>query len=124
MRKYQPSNGTEGMFFVETYCMNCLHCDPNPDGEKQCGILARTMAFDAKDDEYPEEWAYDDENKPTCTKHQKWDWGNDGDPDDPDNPKAPQPEDPNQLMLFSITDDIPKTTQPVKPTLKPVKNEL
>jgi len=105
MDKYQPSNGTEGMSFIEDHCMQCLHCDPDPSGAKQCKILCATMCFNVNDKEYPNEWVYIDD-KPTCTKWQKWDWGEDGDPDDPNNPKAPPVDDPNQLMLFSVSDDI------------------
>ena len=106
MRKYQPSNGTEGSFFIEEYCMNCLHCDPDPSGKKQCEILCATMVYDIKDKEYPMEWIYDENDSPCCTKWQKWDWGNDGEPDDDNNPKAPIPVAPNQLMLFSVADEI------------------
>lgn len=105
MRKYQPSNGTEGDYFISEHCMQCLHCDPDPSGAKQCEILCATMCFNVTDKEYPKEWCYIDD-KPTCTKWQKWDWGEDGDPDDPNNPKAPPVDDPNQLMLFSVADDI------------------
>lgn len=105
MKKYRPSNGTEGEYFMDKHCMNCLHCDPDPDGAKQCEILMRAMCYSVNDEEYPTEWTYIDD-KPTCTKWQKWDWGNDGDPDDDNNPKSPIVYDPNQLMLFSITDEI------------------
>jgi len=118
MRKYQPSNGSEGAMFTEKYCMNCLHCNPDPDGEKQCEILCRTMCYDVTDKEYPNEWVYIDD-KPTCTKWHKLDWGNDGDPDDPNNPKAPIPEDPNQLMLFSIADDVLENHKVKAEILKP-----
>lgn len=105
---YEPSNGTEGMIFTDKFCMQCLHCDPDPEGEKQCEILCATMCFSKKDKEYPREWIYDAEGNPTCTKWQKWDWGNDGDPDDPDNPNKPpyEPNDPNQLMMFSVADEV------------------
>lgn len=98
-RKYRPSNGTEGMAFEESYCMQCFHCDPNPEGKKQCKILLAVMCYDTKDPEYPKEWIYDENNKPTCTKFKKWDWGKDGDPDYPDNPNYTPPDDPNQLVL-------------------------
>ena len=99
MRAYQPSNGTEGHIFMEHYCMQCIHCDPNPEGVKQCNVLMRSMAYNVKDPEYPREWVYVND-KPTCTKWSKWDWGNNGDPDDPSNPKAPTPPPPaNQLMI-------------------------
>ena len=98
-RLYQPSNGTEGMMFTETYCMNCLHCNPDPHGKKQCEILLATMLFSTNDPEYPKEWVYDENDDPCCTKWKKWDWQKDGDPDDPENPKAPPFIDPNQLSL-------------------------
>lgn len=99
MRHYRPSNGTEGTCFEEKFCMNCINCDPNPNGKKQCDIWMHAIMFDLNDEEYPKEWVYDHEDNPTCTAHVKWDWGNDGNPDDPDNPKVVPPDDPNQLCL-------------------------
>lgn len=103
MKPYRPSNGTEGTWFTEKYCMNCINCDPNPEGKKQCNILMRSFCYGINDKEYPKEWIYDYNDKPSCTAWVKWDWGNNGDPDDPNNPNAPIPEDPNQLcMPFDI----------------------
>lgn len=97
--RYMPSNGTEGMSFEEDHCMQCINCDPNPSGKKQCKIWFNAI------NSWPQgiaQWIYRD-GKPTCTNFVKWDWGNDGDPDDPDNPKAPPPPlDPNQLSLFPL----------------------
>jgi hypothetical protein len=101
IRKYRPSNGTEGDGFMSNHCYQCIHekfIHTNQHG-KQCDILDRTMMHGVDDEEYPTEWVYNENNKPTCTNWEKWDWGNDGDPDDPDNPKAPVVEDPNQLCL-------------------------
>lgn len=98
-RKYRPSNGTEGEYFVDEHCMNCFHCDPDPCGKKQCDILCRSLIYNTSDPEYPKEWVYDENDKPTCTAWKKWDWGNDGNPDDPENPKFVPPDDPNQLCL-------------------------
>lgn len=99
---YRPSNGTEGMWFDEKFCSNCIHQHPDPDNKKQCLLILHAMCYDERDKEYPREWCYKN-NEPTCTKFQKWDWGNDGDPDDPENPKAPPPPpDPNQLDLFPL----------------------
>lgn len=100
MNKYLPSNGTEGMAFTDAYCMQCINCNPNPEGKKQCDILCRSMAYDVNEDEYPKEWTYDKEGRPICTSWNKWDWDTQGDPDDPENPKAPVPFNPNQLLLF------------------------
>ena len=103
---YRPSNGTEGESFVDEYCMNCLHCDPDPNGKKQCEILLATLCFSPNEPEYPREWIYDALGNPKCTNHIPWDWGKNGDPDDPDNPnKPPDPPDPNQLQMFPLYPD-------------------
>lgn len=100
---YQPSNGTEGMWFEDQFCDHCIHCDPNPEGSKQCELLCNAYCFSPGDKEYPKEWVYDSLGHPTCTAHIQWDWGTDGDPDDPDNPKAPPPPpDPNQHDMFPL----------------------
>lgn len=107
-KKYRPSNGTEGMCFIEKWCDNCIHEKYNHtmnDNDKKCDILSRSMIYDLKDKEYPNEWVQD-ENGARCTAWTKWDWGNDGDPDDRDNPKTPIPDDPNQLVMPFIFDEI------------------
>ncbi len=113
MKRYRPSNGTEGEIFIDNYCMQCINCDPDPCGEKQCEIMLRTLLFDLNDPEYPEEWIVNDEGFPVCTAWQKWDWGKD---DDPDKPRTPPPVPPppvpnNQLMLFTDFDEIIYTKQ-------------
>lgn len=83
MKKYQPSNGTEGMIFMEHFCENCIHekylQDPEKfDDEKdKCRILSNSMIYSVNDPEYPIEWTYDENDKPTCTNWVKWDWDND-----------------------------------------------
>lgn len=104
--KYRPSNGTEGMMFTEHFCDRCINQHPDPDNKKQCMILCRSMCYSVDEPEYPEEWIYDENDRPTCTAWIKWDWGNDGDPDDRDNPKAPMPFNPNQLVMPFILDEI------------------
>lgn len=104
---YIPSNGTEGMSFMEDFCDQCLHQNPDPDPEttkaKNCEICMRTMCYHPNEPEYPREWIYLPNGKPTCTKFVKWDWNRDGDPDDPDNPnRPPDPPDPKQLNLFPL----------------------
>lgn len=99
MNKYRPSNGTEGMWFEDKFCMRCINCDPNPDGKRQCEIMMRAFLYSINEPDYPKEWIYDHNDKPTCTAWVKWDWGNDGDPDDPENPNYPVPDDPNQLVM-------------------------
>ena len=99
-RLYQPSNGSEGDWFTEKFCMKCIHCNPDPTGKKQCDILCRSLGFNITDPQYPREWIYNDKGKPTCTAHKPWDWNKQGDPDDPKNPNYVQPEDPAQLKLI------------------------
>lgn len=95
IKKYQPSNGTEGDIFYETYCMNCKHCDPHPLGDKQCEILLLTMIHNVTDPEYPSEWTYDKAGNPICTKFDFWDWVENGEP-----PEENTFVNPNQLTLF------------------------
>lgn len=97
---YRPSNGSEGMWFTDTYCMRCKNCNPDPEGEKQCEILLATLLYDVGEPEYPKEWVYKFGN-PTCTAYDKWDWLELGDPDDPENPNYQMPYNPNQLDLFN-----------------------
>lgn len=73
--KYQPSNGTEGEYFFESWCCHCARdkamregadfdeCDDN----EKCEIIALTMAFKPTDAEYPPEWQYDKNGQPCCT---------------------------------------------------------
>lgn len=115
-QSFRPSNGTEGMMFMDAFCDNCLHekwSHTHNDHDKKCPILSATMLYDKKEKGYPEEWVYNDEGWPVCTAWHKWDWGNDGDPDDPDNPnyRPPDLDNPNQLCLPFLFDEIgiPKT---------------
>jgi len=106
MKKYQPSSGSEGEYFMSCFCEKCIHekyIHTTNDNDKKCDIWTRSMVYDINEKEYPIEWTYDENGKPTCTAFVKWDWGNDGDPDDPDNPNKPFiPEPPNQLHLFPL----------------------
>jgi len=104
-RKYRPSNGTEGMGFTEAFCDNCLNQHPDPDNKKQCMILCRTMCYDINEKEYPEEWIYGEDGEPTCTAFVKWDWGKDDDGNWIEPPPPPF-DDPNQLCLPFIFDEI------------------
>lgn len=102
--KWQPSNGTEQMSFVETYCMNCIHekfQHTLNENDKKCDILSRTFLHDVKDPEYPIEWQRDENGQGICTAHQHWDWGDDDDDGGLKDPPDPVP--PNQLSLFPLT---------------------
>lgn len=114
--KYRPSNGTEGMFFTEHFCAHCIHekwTHTQKDGDKQCDILSNSMLYDRDDSKYPEEWTYDDKGKPTCTAWVKWDWGNDNDEGGLKEPPQIPPDDPNQLCLPFIFDEL-KIPQPLE----------
>lgn len=68
-------------------------------------ILCRTMIYDLKDKEYPEEWIYDENERPTCTAWKKWDWGRDDDGNWIDPPEPPI-DDPRQLCMPFIFDEL------------------
>lgn len=106
IRKYRPSNGSEGCWFEDKFCGQCKHQNPDPDKKPQCDISLHAFMFDLSDKEYPLEWQYDKDGKPTCTAFINWNWDDDSDGNAP--PENPDSDDPNQLMLFSITDDILK----------------
>lgn len=102
---YYPSNGSEGMWFEDRYCSNCIHDNPDPNSPKKCEVILGALLHYPPEPDYPMEWRVVN-GEPTCTKFVKWDWGNDGDPDDPDNPKRPpDPPDPNQIDLFPLYPD-------------------
>ena len=41
--------------------------DSLENADRLCDILNRSFAFDIDDDEYPDEWCYDEHNRPVCT---------------------------------------------------------
>lgn len=57
---YRPSNGSEGDIFQETFCYRC-HNSPI------CPIPNMTRAVDVDHKDYPKEWKFDSDGKPTCT---------------------------------------------------------
>ena len=64
MNKYCPSNGTEGAYFIEAWCVGCANEDWE---EKNCPILTAAMVYDVDEDEYPAEWTYNEHGTPICT---------------------------------------------------------
>lgn len=60
---YQPSNGTEGDWFMARFCEQCVKDKP----QGKCGILFRAMTLDVDEKGYPKQWCYDANGKPTCT---------------------------------------------------------
>lgn len=108
-RTYCPSNGTEGEWFIDKYCSNCIHekwlHSPEDDDAKKCEILSNSMLYNYNEPGYPKEWIYDEKGKPSCTCFKKWDWGSDDDGRGFNNPPPPEPYDPNQLVLPFIIED-------------------
>jgi hypothetical protein len=107
-KKYRPSNGTEGESFIYDHCHACIHGKYEHTGDiddKPCDILSRSFFLNVDDREYPEEWTYDEHGKPTCTAWRKWDWGRDDD-GNWNNPPEPPTDDPNQLCMPFIFDEI------------------
>ena len=70
MKKYRPSNGTEGEGFMEIYCSRCrkdAKFRETQDGTDGCPIIAATMLYDVDDDRYPSEWVQDESGAGRCT---------------------------------------------------------
>jgi len=63
---YQPSNGSEGEWFMGQFCYQCSKMPINCDAKNQCMIQLSTFAWNIEDKEYPKEWRYVD-GEPTCT---------------------------------------------------------
>lgn len=74
-QKYQPSNGTEGECFFDSWCRQCARDRSMREGDdfddcdddEVCGIIANTMAYNPEDEEYPKEWQYGENGQPRCT---------------------------------------------------------
>lgn len=67
--KYSPSNGTEGMIFLEQWCFECKRDEKyqqTENGEDGCPILAASFAYDVDDPRYPAEWVIRN-GEPICT---------------------------------------------------------
>ena len=74
-RSYRPSNGTEGIAFMEQFCFECEHdrkYQETQDGEDGCKILAASMIYDFGSPRYPKEWIADDEDGGCCTAYERY----------------------------------------------------
>lgn len=110
-KPYRPSNGTEGMGFVAQFCEQCIHekfIHTQCHDDKKCDILSRSFIYGLDDPEYPEEWIWLD-GAPTCTAYQHWDWWGGPWGDDFREPPSEPINDPNQLMLPFMIDEIINT---------------
>ena len=94
IRYYMPSNGSEGDFFIEKWCMNCA-CDNQyqsdviivQHGSVQCSIIDDSMLGNHVD-----QWRYGDDDKPMCTGFKRHDWEQGA-------PQSTTPN-PNQLEIW------------------------
>ena len=106
-KRYRPTSGSEGCWFIGEYCENCIHGKYEHTGkieDRPCEILSLTFALDIKHEDYPPEWVVLN-GKPTCTAFVKWDWNQDDDGNWID-PPTPPIDDPRQLVLPFIFDEI------------------
>lgn len=63
-RKYRPSNGSEGEWFMSKFCERCVK-----DSEaRPCRIIGLTMSLDISHKDYPRAWVEDAETGPRCTE--------------------------------------------------------
>jgi hypothetical protein len=67
MKLYRPANGTEGMWFIDQFCLQCVKMPKDVDAELQCQIQLKVMVCNLDDKEYPKQWRYDEKGNPVCT---------------------------------------------------------
>ena len=111
--RFFPSNGTEGMAFIENFCAHCIHEKYMHDGAgMKCEILDNSFLHDRpclnKDLKFDGwEW-FQNENfyDWQCRQYKHWDWGNDE--DGWNEPPEYIPDDPNQLVMFSFDEELDK----------------
>lgn len=102
IKKYRPSNGTEGCFFAEQFCDRCAHEKFTHTGDitdPACEILVNSMLYYVDNENYPDELRYGDDGNPTCTKFKKHIW-RDEFTGDLIEPEPEEEHDPDQLDLF------------------------
>lgn len=100
IKPWIPSNGTEGMQFVDDHCAHCIHeqfMHTQNDDHKKCEILTRSMVEVTPIDE----WWCDYQNKKWgCDKYVNFDWGDNDDDDGIEPPNNPNDGiGPNQLVM-------------------------
>lgn len=90
MKKYRPSNGSEGCWFEEKFCDKCSKETWNPETDKglKCPILDGMILYDVDHNKYPVELIYDENNAPTCTAFEL-----------PKPYKKPEPKIPGQITF-------------------------
>lgn len=66
--KYRPSNGDEGMAFMDRWCDRCQKDAAFQSGAGDgCPIAAVTFIYQVDDPKYPTEWQYGEDGQPKCT---------------------------------------------------------
>lgn len=66
-KPYRPSNGTEGVSFIDYFCGRCERDRAfREERGDSCPIVAASFAFDIHHPSYPKEWIEDDDG-PRCT---------------------------------------------------------
>lgn len=61
---YRPSNGTEGMIFMDKFCDRCERYD-------DCEIQVRSMLYEINHLLYPKQWVKDEDGQGKCTEFKK-----------------------------------------------------
>jgi hypothetical protein len=56
-KPYRPSNGSEGVYFMASFCDKC---ENDIDEENPCPIIGASMAYGVDDPRYPKEWIQDE----------------------------------------------------------------
>ncbi|WP_299378473.1 hypothetical protein [uncultured Kiloniella sp.] len=64
-KPYRPSNGTEGDFFIDAWCVNCYRFDEE-DGPFNCPIYERMMCHQIGEEGYPQELVWGETGQPLC----------------------------------------------------------
>ncbi len=70
-KKYRPSNGTEGLVFIEHYCANCIHGKYEHTGDTNdnpCEILTRSFMCGIDDKDYVMPFLFDELEIPKIQK--------------------------------------------------------
>lgn len=67
MKKWQGSNSSDLMMFMDSFCEKCAKMPISADAEGQCSIQLRMMAYGVKDKEYPKQIVEDDNGFGMCT---------------------------------------------------------
>ena len=66
IKLYQPSNGSEGDWFMGQFCFRCSKMPHATEAKNQCWILGKTFMYKVTDKKYPKQWIYRD-GRPVCT---------------------------------------------------------